>query len=397
MNESEKVLIDAVKLELDSYKNDIEKKLEDKQNLSSEEIKKLNDALQKIDKSLVEQSEMIHSMKESKTKTEKIDLKKCIKEAIVKLKQQGSGRVEIVKSFPTTMLESTHLSGQIPQAEREPGYNNLLRQAFVVRQLANSFGITSNYAEWVEQYSLTGSAGMQVEGQEKSIVDWMYRVAGTQVETIADYIKISTQMLNDVEMIENEINSNLTYQIDLKENQQLLFGTGTSPQIHGLTTYAQTVDNANLANTIPDANYLDAIGAAIAQIFNNGKGKFIPNSVLVNPIDEFVMKYGSKDADGTYLLPTFFMPDGSQINGVRIVPDVTIPSGHFLVGDFRWFTVRDKEGLTITMGWENDDFTRNLVTIRGEKRLCSYVKANDVEAFIYDEFATVISYINKAS
>ena len=84
---------------------------------------------------------------------------------------------------------------------------------------------------------------------------------------------------------------------------------------------------------------MDAIGAAIAQIFNNGKGKFIPNSVLVNPIDEFVMKHGSKDADGTYLLPTFFMPDGSQINGVRIVPDVTIPSGHFLVGDFRWHTV----------------------------------------------------------
>lgn len=397
MNDTEKLLIDAVKLELDSYKKDIEKRLEDKQNLSNESIKSLNESLQKIDKALVEHSEMIHSMKESKATPAKIDLKKCIKDAVEKLKQQGSGRVEIVKSFPTTMLESTHLSGQIPQAEREPGYNNLLRQAFVVRQLANSFGITSNYAEWVEQYALSGAAGMQVEGQPKAIVDWMYRVAGTQVETIADYVKISEQMLNDVEMIQNEINSNLTYQIDLKKNQQLLFGTGTSPQIHGLTTYAQTVDNANLANTIVDANYLDAIGAAIAQIYNNGKGKFIPNAVLMNPIDEFVMKYGSKDADGTYLLPTFFMPNGEQINGVRIVPDVTIPAGHFLAGDFRWFTIRDKEGLTITIGRENDDFTRNLVTIRAEERLCSYVKANDVEAFIYDEFATVISYINKAS
>jgi hypothetical protein len=43
------------------------------------------------------------------------------------------------------------------------------------------------------------------------------------------------------------------------------------------------------------------------------------------------------------------------------------------------------------MGWENDDFTRNLVTWVGEMRLHQFFNTQYTGAFIYDTFANIIT------
>ena len=40
------------------------------------------------------------------------------------------------------------------------------------------------------------------------------------------------------------------------------------------------------------------------------------------------------------------------------------------------------------MGWENDDFTKNLRTFVGECRYHYYIKANDKTAFLYGTITT---------
>jgi len=394
--EKEKLLADSINNELQKYKSDIEAKinLTDKDN--KEQIKSLSEILTKVESAIKAHGELLQSYSESKKSYQKVDMKKAITEAVEQLNKQRAGFVQI-KSGPTTMLESTHLTGQIPQAERESGYNNLIRQVFELRAMSNVFGISSNTAEWVEQFNLLGAAATQVEGQPKAIIDWEYRVNSAAVQTIAEFVKISKQMLSDVEYIESEIDNNLVYQIALKEEAQLLTGNGIAPNINGVTKYAQTVDLSTLAGTIPFANYLDAIGAAITQIYVIGKGTFIPNVVYINPATLYILQHGSKTTEGEYLLPAFMMPDKRQISGVVLKPSVTIPAGYILAADMLKFTIRDREGVVIEMGWENDDFTRNLVTIRAEKRLVSYVKENDVEAFVYDNLDTIAAYINKTS
>jgi len=83
--------------------------------------------------------------------------------------------------------------------------------------------------------------------------------------------------------------------------------------------------------------------------------------------------------------------------GVPVVESDSITAGEFLVADMTRYNIRDLDGFQVSVGLENDDFTKNLVTIRGEKRLATYVKANYVAGFVTDTFADGIAFLEVAS
>jgi hypothetical protein len=49
------------------------------------------------------------------------------------------------------------------------------------------------------------------------------------------------------------------------------------------------------------------------------------------------------------------------------------------------------------MGYTGNDFTSNLIVMLAEKRLASYVRSNDVQAFVYDTFANMKAYLEANS
>ena len=49
-----------------------------------------------------------------------------------------------------------------------------------------------------------------------------------------------------------------------------------------------------------------------------------------------------------------------------------------------------------SLGWENDDFRKNIVTVLAEKRLMCYIKSQYKTAFVKDKFNTVIEGITKS-
>jgi hypothetical protein len=49
-----------------------------------------------------------------------------------------------------------------------------------------------------------------------------------------------------------------------------------------------------------------------------------------------------------------------------------------------------REGMNIQVGYEGDDFKRNMVTILCEARLVSFIKANDTGAFVKGVIQTAI-------
>ena len=83
------------------------------------------------------------------------------------------------------------------------------------------------------------------------------------------------------------------------------------------------------------------------------------------------------------------------VRGVPFFSSTAVTAGNFLVADMRLFNVYEREGLTYRIGYEGDDLIKNLVTIVAEKRLASFIKANDVEAFVYESFADAILFIEK--
>jgi HK97 family phage major capsid protein len=85
------------------------------------------------------------------------------------------------------------------------------------------------------------------------------------------------------------------------------------------------------------------------------------------------------------------------ILGVPVVESDNVTAGTFYVCDMTKFNIRDYETTSIEMGYDQDDFSKNMVTIRAERRLVTYVKANHTEGFIKDTFANALTYIETGS
>lgn len=312
-------------------------------------------------------------------------------EELKAMKEKSGASVQITLKAAGTMALSTNVTGQIPQAEREQGITRIVRRNPFILELVNVGTIMSNVWEWVEQKNADGGAAMTAEGAAKSQADFDLVVASANVKKVTAYIKVTKEMLDDVELMRSEIDQELTELINLKIDDQLLNGTGLTVNLTGITTNATAWVAGAFALSIPAPNKWDVLRTAINQVRVN---LFEPTYIVMHPTDVTSMEL-SKGTDGHYILPPFASQDGTNVAGIRVVANTGVTIDKFLVGDFTKSGVRFKEGLTINVGYENDDFTKNLVTILAEARLVQRVKSNHYGAFIYGDFSDAITALTK--
>jgi HK97 family phage major capsid protein len=308
------------------------------------------------------------------------------------MKEKSGASVQITLKAAGTMALSTNTTGQIPQAERESGITRIVRRNPFILELVNVGTIMSNVWEWVEQKNADGGAAMTAEGAAKSQADFDLVVASANVKKVTAYIKVTKEMLDDVELMRSEIDQELTELINLKIDDQLLNGTGLTVNLTGITTNATAWAAGAFALAIPTPTKWDVLRTAINQVRVN---LFEPNYIVMHPTDVTGMEL-SKDSTGQYVMPPFAALDGTIVSGIRVVANTGVTIDKFLVGDFSKSGVRFKEGVTINVGYENDDFTKNLVTILAEARLVQRVKSNHYGAFVYGDFSDAVTALTKA-
>ena len=308
------------------------------------------------------------------------------------MKDNSSGSVRIAFKAAGTMALSTNVTGQIPQAERENGITRIVRRNPFILELVNVGSIMSNVWEWVEQKNADGGAAMTAEGAAKSQADFDLVLASATVKKVTAYIKVTKEMLDDVQLMRSEIDQELTELINLKIDEQLLSGAGTGNNLTGIITNATAWAAGAFALSIPTPTKWDVLRTAINQVRVN---LFEPTYIVMHPTDVTAMEL-SKDSTGQYIMPPFAAVDGSIVSGIRVVANTGVTIDKFLVGDFNKAGVRFREGLTINVGYENDDFTKNLVTILAEARLVQRVKSNHYGAFVYGDFSDAITALTQA-
>ena len=201
------------------------------------------------------------------------------------------------------------------------------------------------------------------EGDKKAQSDVTYTDKTANVRTIAHYIKISRQMLADVPYVRGTIETRMIYGIALKEDREILLGDNTTGHLHGILPQA----TAYVPVGTPE-NHYDEIYQAILQVATAG---YAPTAIVVNPTTFGGMAL-LKNGQGMYYLGG---PPQSEATprmwGLPVVMNMHMPAGQFLVGAFRGnATLYDRETPTVDIATENeDDFIRNLVTIRAEERV----------------------------
>jgi HK97 family phage major capsid protein len=314
------------------------------------------------------------------------------KDELSALKGKSSGSVNFVLKAVGNMALTTNTTGQIPQAEREAGITRIVRRQPYILDLVNVGTIMSNLWEWVEQKNQEGGSAMTAEGAKKSQTDFDLVLASASVKKVTAFIKVTKEMLDDVNLLRAEIDQELTELINLRIDDQVLSGVGTGDNLTGIMQNATAWAAGSFALSVPTPNNADVLRVAINQAMVN---QFQPNYIVLHPSDATAMDL-DKGSDGHYALPPFATIDGRIISGVPVVMNTGQTQGTFLVGDFTKSAVRFKEGLTINVGYENDDFTKNFVTILAEARLVHRVKSNHYGAFIKGTFSAAITALTKA-
>jgi HK97 family phage major capsid protein len=390
-------IVKELGVKIDAMKNDTVTKAELIEMLSKvkdletkgEEVSTMKTNLEEIALKVLELETKGSTKEETETLKSALEAKK---DELSAMKEKSGSSVQFVLKAVGTMALSTNTTGQIPQAERESGITRIVRRNPFILELVNVGTIMSNVWEWVEQKNVDGGSAMTAEGAAKSQADFDLVVASANVKKVTAYIKVTKEMLDDVALMRSEIDQELTELIQLKIDDQLLNGSGATVNLAGINLNATAYAAGAFALAIPEPNNFDVLRTAINQVRVN---LFEPTYIVMHPTDVTAMDL-AKASDGHYVLPPFASNDGTIVSGIRVVANTGVTIDNFLVGDFTKAGVRFKEGLTINVGYENDDFTKNLVTILAEARLVQRVKSNHYGAFVKGVFSTAITALTKA-
>jgi len=378
---------------------------------NSSELKKTVKSLEASNGSLVEAQKSqgaviegltskLNSANENKNVSFKAQVTELLianKEKLVAMKNGDSKtNIRMTMKAVGNMTLSGSTTGQMPQAEREAGITRIVRRNPFILELVNVGTISSNLWEWVQQANAEGAPAMTAEGAAKAQIDFELVLASAAVRKVTAYIKVSKEMLDDIPLMESEINQELSERINLTIDAQLLSGDGTGQNLTGILTNATAFAPGTFAtgavNQVTTPINADVLRVAINQI---SIALFQANYIVMNPSDVTAMDL-AKGTDGHYVLPPFSTNANTVVKGIPVVANTGVTEGDYLVGDFSKAGVRFREGLSFDVGYENDDFTKNFVTILAEARLVQRVKSNHYPAFVKGDFAVDKAAIAKA-
>lgn len=294
-----------------------------------------------------------------------------------------SGRVDVRIKAPITSATTAAAgsAGAAVNQTRLPGILELPQRRLTVRDLLSQGRMDGNTLEYVRERGFTNSAAPVAENAVKPESDLRFDMVSTSAKVIAHWMKASRQILSDFAQLRSVIDQRLMYGLAYAEEQQLLNGDGTGQNLNGIIPQA-TAFTAPI--TIAGATEIDNIRLAMLQA---EIALFPATGTVMNPSDWGRIEL-EKDSTGRYIIGN---PQGTiapTLWGLPVVTTPAIAADKFLTGAFRLGAqVFDRWDARVEVGYVNDDFIRNMVTILAEERLALAVYRP--EAFIFGDFGNI--------
>lgn len=240
------------------------------------------------------------------------------------------------------------------------------RTALVIRDLFGSETISGSTLKFLVEGALEGNgAGVTNEGAAKAQLHFADPTPVTvSLKKITAFIKESDEYISDYPFLASAVNGRLLYQLALKEQNEL-----TSDLLG--TSGIQTGDVV-VGNTTNDL--AERILKAISDV--QEESGFAADVIVMNPATWFTLR-SAKDSNGQYYGGGFF---GAQsvpnLWGTPVCVTTAVTSSQIVVGAFKTCgSVVTKGGVSVEMtNADQDDFTKNLMTIRAEERLALAVR-----------------------
>jgi HK97 family phage major capsid protein len=377
---------------------------EDVAGLKSEldSLKGLEEKSQEIEKAIAKFEGRIEAMSEKAITpaVEKLSVSQSLMKTYADNIEAIKGAVEkggkINLDVKTTTITNDY-TGDYALTDFDSQVDRVVNKRYGILENVNSGATSGKFVTYVQQTASTRTE-WTAEGDAKRQGEPQWSEISEEVKKIASYVKVSKEMLEDLSFIRAEIDNDLMEQVRVGIEQALLTGTGTGAEIKGLLTTSMglpTFGAGTFALAVQDANISDLMRVVKAQIEG---ANHTPTHIVLNPEDIAKLQL-TKASDGAYTYPMFLPTqsgDGEMIiAGMRVISSTYMTADNYLVGDFSKVNVRFRNNIAMSVGLDQDDFTKNMVTILAEARLVQYVKNNDKPAFVYGEISSDVASILK--
>lgn len=241
------------------------------------------------------------------------------------------------------------------------------RTPLVIRDLFGAETISGSTLMYLVEGAIEGAPAATAEGNEKPQIHFANPTAKTvALSKIACHIKESDEYINDYPFLASAINGRLLYELGLVEQNTLVSSlTGTS----GIQTDATSWTAASTAAGIADL----ILDAAMDVQASSG---FAADAIVLNPAVWYTLRVG-KDSDNRYYGGGYF---GEQtipnLWGIPVCVTTAVTASQIIVGAFKTCgSVVSNGGVSVeAVNTNEDDFVKNLMTIRAEERLALAVR-----------------------
>lgn len=304
-------------------------------------------------------------------------------------KQMTDGKTRSAKiAIKAAIINAQGQNQPLVSADRLSGINTTENRILQMRDIIPSSGTISNLIEFVRENVFTNAAGTQGGGSSPFITENVVKpesgitfiLMNEPVQNLAHWVPASKQVLEDSEGLAAFISGRLTYGLKIKEETQLLFGDPTvnSGDLNGLMTLATPYVTQSPLST----NELDIIRDMIKQA---QLAEYTPDYIVLNPQDWYdidVRKVGA--SDDRYVVGDPRNISVPRLWGIPVVVTNSMTAGNVLIGAFSMgCEIKDRKMSSVEVSRENNDnFTRNMVTVLAEERIAlvtyrteSFIKA----------------------
>lgn len=281
----------------------------------------------------------------------------------------GKGTVSV--SVQNAITSAAGSAGSLITPDRETEIVGIPRRQMTIRQLLQQGRTTSNSIEYGRMKTRTNNAAVVAEGVQKPESNYEWEQADAPVRTIAHWVPVSRQAMDDVPLLQSEIDGELRYGLDFVEEAEILKGDGTGQHLHGLV--AQATDFAVPSGFVVQApSKIDVLRLAILQA---SLAEYSADGIVLNDIDWADIEL-TKDGENRYIFASVVQLVGPQLWGRPVISTQAMDVSEFLVGAFRMAAkIYDRMDTEVLISSEDrDNFIKNMLTVRAEKRLALGVK-----------------------
>lgn len=249
--------------------------------------------------------------------------------------------------------------------DRQPGVIPGVQRRLTVRDLLAPGTTSSDVIQYVRETGFTNNAAPVSEGDKKPESTLTYEMVQTPVVTLAHFFKASKQILADFSQLQSQINARGMYGLKLAEENQLLKGSGVGINLNGVYTQA-TAFSAPIALggsvTMIDTIRLMLLQAELAEYPSSG--------IVLHPSDWAKIEL-TKDSMRQYIFANPRAMAAPGLWGLPVVATQAMTVDTALVGAFSLGAqIFDREQANVVIATQNeDDFVKNMITIRIEERL----------------------------